>query len=161
MAADAIVFIVTWRRTYHVARLAREADIEVSLSSLLLRDGTVYFALLCIVNCITLITDMKMNKNGINSYITITISAILVLHMLLNLREASLRTDGMSTSSDLGGSHSATMPDIDFARGVDAFGASWNDAEDADIDEGYLEDDGGPEVDVTGSETAEIGSAEA
>ncbi|TFY57129.1 hypothetical protein EVJ58_g7214 [Rhodofomes roseus] len=53
------------------------------------------------------------------------------------------------------------MPDIDFARGVDAFGASWNDAEDADIDEGYLEDDGGPEVDVTGSETAEIGSAEA
>ncbi|KAH9829115.1 uncharacterized protein C8Q71DRAFT_728316 [Rhodofomes roseus] len=133
IAADGIVFIVTWRRTYNVVRLSREANIEVSLSSLLLRDGIIYFA----------------------------ISTILTSRMLLNLREASLRTNGASTSSHLGGSQLATMPDMDFARGVDAFGASWNDDEDADVDEGEFEDDDGLEREVIGSETAGIVLAEA
>ncbi|TFY61687.1 hypothetical protein EVJ58_g4343 [Rhodofomes roseus] len=52
------------------------------------------------------------------------------------------------------------MSDLQFSRGVDAFVVSWNDDEDADIDEGEFEDDGGLEVEMTGSET-EIGSAEA
>lgn len=39
MAADAIAFVVTWRRTYRVVRLSREANFEASFSSLLLRDG--------------------------------------------------------------------------------------------------------------------------
>ncbi|KAH9829110.1 uncharacterized protein C8Q71DRAFT_912057, partial [Rhodofomes roseus] len=57
IAADAIVFVVTWRRTYDVVRLSREANIKVSLSSLLLRDGAIYFVSLCIVNCITVATS--------------------------------------------------------------------------------------------------------
>lgn len=82
--------------------------------------------------------------------------------MLLNLREAGLRTNGhcTSTSSNLGASQSATMSDLCFSRGVNAFGASWNDSEDADIDDDEIVDDEGLEVEVTRSETAEIGSAE-
>ncbi|TFY61701.1 hypothetical protein EVJ58_g4344 [Rhodofomes roseus] len=55
------------------------------------------------------------------------------------------------------------MSDLHFARGVDAFGASWNDDEDTDIDEDEFEDDGGLEVEMTRMdiETAEIASAEA
>ncbi|TFY57127.1 hypothetical protein EVJ58_g7216 [Rhodofomes roseus] len=160
IAADGIVFIVTWRRTYNVVRLSREANIEVSLSSLLLRDGMIYFASLFTVNCIIIATNWTTYGSLFN-YLTLPISTVLLSRMLLNLREASLRANGASTSSHLGGSQSATMPDIDFARGVGAFGASWNDNEDAGVDEGEFEDDGGLELEVVGSETAEIVSAEA
>ncbi|TFY65396.1 hypothetical protein EVJ58_g2007 [Rhodofomes roseus] len=80
--------------------------------------------------------------------------------MLLNLREAGLRASGhdASTSSDLRMPKLAT---IDFARAVESFGASWNDEEDTDIDEGELEDAEGLEVEMTAREPAEIGSAEA
>lgn len=43
ITADAIILVVTWRNTYETMRLARQANVEVPLSSLLLRDGTLYF----------------------------------------------------------------------------------------------------------------------
>ncbi|KAH9829103.1 uncharacterized protein C8Q71DRAFT_863546 [Rhodofomes roseus] len=159
MAADALVFIVTWRRTYHVARLSRQANVQASLSTLLLRDGVVYFASLFILNCICIATYFSTSTGM--TYITVSLSSIILSRMLLNLREASLRADGhgASTSFNLRASKIGT---IDFARAVDAFGASWNEDEDADIDEGELVDDEGLEIEMTGSETEEIGeSAEA
>ncbi|TFY55989.1 hypothetical protein EVJ58_g7908 [Rhodofomes roseus] len=50
------------------------------------------------------------------------------------------------------------MPDIAFSRGVDAFGASWHDNGDADIDEDEFEDDGEMKLEVMGSKTEEIRS---
>lgn len=37
--ADAVVLIVTWRKTYHTAQLARQANLSASLAVILLRDG--------------------------------------------------------------------------------------------------------------------------
>ncbi|KAH9829116.1 uncharacterized protein C8Q71DRAFT_891583 [Rhodofomes roseus] len=181
IAADAIVFMVIWRRTYHVARLSREQSIEAStVSSLLLRDGAIYFALvtpvpvpvdsnkgsfirsLFILNSITIITDLK-TVVPIDS-MTIPLTSIIISRMLLNLREAGLQgqanSHDPSTSSHLGASQPATgISDLHFSRGVSAFGASWNDDEDGEIDEGEIVDDEGQEVEMMGRETAEIESA--
>ena len=37
--ADAIVVIVTWRKTYHTIVLARQADTRTPMSEILLREG--------------------------------------------------------------------------------------------------------------------------
>ncbi|TFY64159.1 hypothetical protein EVJ58_g2805 [Rhodofomes roseus] len=183
MAADAMVFIVTWRRTYHVVRGFRQVNIKTSLNSLLLRDGAIYFMYvlsdytvpvvlnselfirwILIVNCIVMITNLAPIDQRVPDSVTIPISTILLSRMLLNLREAGLRTNvhGAPVSSDtLGASQSATISDLDFSpRGVDAFGASWNDDEGVGMDEGEIVDNDELELEMMGSETTKIGSAE-
>ncbi|KAH9829099.1 uncharacterized protein C8Q71DRAFT_791736 [Rhodofomes roseus] len=164
MAADAMVFIVTWRRTYHVVRGFRQVNIKTSLNSLLLRDGAIYFIWILIVNCIVMITNLAPIDQRVPEPVTIPISTILLSRMLLNLREAGLRTNvhGAPVSSDtLGASQSATISDLDFSpRGVDAFGASWNDDEGVGMDEGEIVDNDELELEMMGSETTKIGSAE-
>ena len=39
IAADLLVMVATWARTYELRKLAASANIKASLSSLLLRDG--------------------------------------------------------------------------------------------------------------------------
>ena len=40
IVADAVVFIVIWRQTYHVVRLALREKAFASLSTVILRDGS-------------------------------------------------------------------------------------------------------------------------
>ncbi|KZT66173.1 hypothetical protein DAEQUDRAFT_798175 [Daedalea quercina L-15889] len=132
-AADAIVFIITWRCTYHVIRLARQENIKASLSSLLLRDdaaGTIYFALLFIMNCLCIVTYLLEVFTGL-SYLAIALSSIVLSRLLLNLLEASLSADSVSRSLD-GGTASS---DIRFSRGVDVFGATLS------LDQDYDDED--------------------
>ncbi|EPT01760.1 hypothetical protein FOMPIDRAFT_1048360 [Fomitopsis schrenkii] len=156
--SEAIVLIVTWRRTYSTSRFFRERSLRVSISTLLLRDGTVYFASLFIVNCITIATFFT-DLGTMSSYVALILTNILLSRMLLNLREASLRVHDVSTSANLGVSQSTTMSDLRFAQSVRDFGASWNDGEDADIGESEVMDDEETGVEMMPCATAEIGES--
>lgn len=51
---DLIVLTITWYRTFKLARHASRNHMKESLSSLLLRDGTIYFVLLTLVTVINM-----------------------------------------------------------------------------------------------------------
>ncbi|EPT01771.1 hypothetical protein FOMPIDRAFT_91611 [Fomitopsis schrenkii] len=143
-----------------MTRFLREASLGVSISTSLLRDGTVYFASLFILNCITIATYFTTTLNNtLSSYLTLILTSILLSRMLLNLREAGLRVNDVSTSANLGVSQSTTMSDLRFAQSVRDFGASWNDGEDADIGESEFMDDEETGVEMTPCATAEIGES--
>jgi len=150
IGADAVVFIVIWHRTYHMTRLARRENIEASLSALILRDGAIYFVLLLIMNSFGLATYVLEYFNGIAFLITAS-STIILSHLLLNLRKASL------SASDGASSAPPTNPsDIDFSPRPDVFGAtlsiSWVDGVDQDAEDG---DDGPGDVGI-GELSAEL-----
>lgn len=42
IVADAIVIIVTWRKTYHTVRLARQSGTRTPMSEILLREGGLF-----------------------------------------------------------------------------------------------------------------------
>ncbi|KAH9829077.1 uncharacterized protein C8Q71DRAFT_863522 [Rhodofomes roseus] len=137
IAADAIVLIVTWCRTYRIRRLARQENIHAPLTSLLLRDGTIYFGLLVVINCLNIIFEGNTNQafDGFVFFGT-AFSSIILSRFCLNLREV-----GRTTNDVLSSIQTTPLSDLHFSRGVDGFGASlsfrWDDsAENVDADTG-------------------------
>ncbi|KZT63693.1 hypothetical protein DAEQUDRAFT_99500 [Daedalea quercina L-15889] len=53
IAADAIILIVTWCRSFRAMQLARAMSVPAPLYTLLLRDGTIHFGLLAIFNLLS------------------------------------------------------------------------------------------------------------
>ncbi|KAI9063139.1 hypothetical protein FKP32DRAFT_1572420 [Trametes sanguinea] len=88
---DVLVLITTWWQTYSLRRLAVQANMQVSLATLLVRDGTIYFLVLLAMNTF----HIAFSLTGRFTY-TITfeepLTTILISRFLLNLREASMST---------------------------------------------------------------------
>ncbi|KAJ2991220.1 hypothetical protein NUW54_g8256 [Trametes sanguinea] len=92
---DVLVLITTWWQTYSLRRLAVQANMQVSLATLLVRDGTIYFLVLLAMNTF----HIAFSLTGRFTY-TITfeepLTTILISRFLLNLREASMSTGQLS-----------------------------------------------------------------
>ncbi|KIP06895.1 hypothetical protein PHLGIDRAFT_443062 [Phlebiopsis gigantea 11061_1 CR5-6] len=50
IAGDLLVIVLIWIKTYNVSRQARHLNIKTSLTTLFLRDGSIYFLVLLVVN---------------------------------------------------------------------------------------------------------------
>jgi len=83
---DVVILLVTWWKTYATTRMAREANLEKSLSQLLLRDGTLYFLGLLILNIGTLTYYLVTGIVSSLETIMDSIQSIIVARFLLNLR---------------------------------------------------------------------------
>ncbi|OCH87695.1 hypothetical protein OBBRIDRAFT_837171 [Obba rivulosa] len=89
IAADILILFVTWSKTYGTLRNARRSDIKVPISTLLLRDGTLYFIVLLVVNIMNIVgwyTDVFVETASLFST---PLSSIIITHFLLNLRQAA------------------------------------------------------------------------
>lgn len=111
---DLIVLIITWYRTYKLARHASRNHMKTSLSSLLLRDGTLHFVLLTLVTVINMAT---WPSPGIVSqditYFQATIPNIVICRFLLNLRQL----DGASGMSMAAQDHELSTTDYHGSNG--------------------------------------------
>lgn len=96
---DLIVLTITWYRTFKLARHASRNHMKESLSSLLLRDGTIYFVLLTLVTVINMAmtTSPSLVSQDI-TYFQATIPNIVICRFLLNLRQLD-GASGMSTAT--------------------------------------------------------------
>jgi len=125
IASDVLILAVTWIKTWSIHRDLKLANINsgklnVSLSGLLLRDGTIYFAvLLCInISCLVLDTTPKVVLNPVSSFID-SIVAILLCRLILNLRSFDMDNTSISTTK------TRHVTSIQFAHAVlDNIGAS-------------------------------------
>ncbi|KAI0672862.1 hypothetical protein C8Q78DRAFT_685048 [Trametes maxima] len=88
-----LVLGVTWVKTYGSVRLAREnhLDISLSLMTVLLRDGSIYFTIWTILNTLH-IAGVYVEPIRYLTIFTDAITSIIVAHFILNLREVASGT---------------------------------------------------------------------
>ncbi|KAH9935343.1 uncharacterized protein B0H18DRAFT_1114102 [Fomitopsis serialis] len=103
IAVDLLVLLVTWKETYGIQRSANAMNVKTSIVTLLLRDGTVYFGVLLVINIICLILWVTNVLQAASTFSTAhthgflpgRLNTILLSRFFLNLRETSgLRSDG-------------------------------------------------------------------
>ncbi|KAL4248423.1 hypothetical protein ABKN59_008111 [Abortiporus biennis] len=94
LLCEVIVLLATWAKTYTIWKESRSIGFHAPITTLLLRDGTVYFGFMVMINIIAVVLNVihSPDSNEATTYFT-SFSSILISRMMLNLRE------GTSTSS--------------------------------------------------------------
>jgi len=96
--ADTLVLLVTWRVTYSTKRSAEKANIRMSVSGLLFRDGTLFFAALTILNIVHIICFMTGTFSQFSVFLEV-LTSILISRFFLNLRQACSPSDANTLAS--------------------------------------------------------------
>ncbi|TCD60743.1 hypothetical protein EIP91_009611 [Steccherinum ochraceum] len=87
IASDTLVIVLTWVKTFGLRRVAARLHLRGSLSSILLRDGTVYFAIILALNAVQLATEeSNVIWNPVPIFIDV-FTTILISRFILNLRQ--------------------------------------------------------------------------
>ncbi|KAI0704488.1 hypothetical protein C8T65DRAFT_696536 [Cerioporus squamosus] len=131
IVSDALLMGLTWwALPKHTISFATIRKTGVSLTTVLLRDGTLYFGVLLIMNVLHLafsLTSMfGFTDNGASNVTAFTevVTAVLVSRFLLNLQEANkVAIKGMCSMDQL-----STIPEtqtISFARFIGSMGESF------------------------------------
>ncbi|OCH91458.1 hypothetical protein OBBRIDRAFT_526138 [Obba rivulosa] len=89
MSADGLVLLVTWANTYRTVRIAWRNNIRSPLGATLLRDGTLYFVLLLMLNVITIMRNITSIFAFTLSGFSTPYFSMAISHFLLNLRRVA------------------------------------------------------------------------
>ncbi|KAI0705305.1 hypothetical protein C8T65DRAFT_652980 [Cerioporus squamosus] len=115
--AELIVIITTWKRTFKICRAQLTPNSSYSIASVMLRDGSLYFMMLFVLNIVvfvlpwTFLRDPSGEKGWIDNmsqYMINPISSIVLARFILNIRSADARKSGLSTS--------VSMTDLQFGK---------------------------------------------
>ncbi|EKM56378.1 uncharacterized protein PHACADRAFT_207631 [Phanerochaete carnosa HHB-10118-sp] len=98
IAADILVLILTWIKSFKQFQVMTQFRFRSSVSAVLLRDGTVYFIALLVINILQLLTFLNSPFEGayIDGFLQ-TMPSVLVSRFMLNLRQLN-RTAGENNS---------------------------------------------------------------
>ncbi|KZT70574.1 hypothetical protein DAEQUDRAFT_764460 [Daedalea quercina L-15889] len=117
IAADAMVLLVTWRHLRGTLKSQRIGTNRISLGLLLLRDGTLYFVLLLLLNIAQIIAvlDFGQNFDPIPDFI-LPLTSVIIARFILNLRRFSqstgdpLESHSWTTGPEEGRGHHRSLP---------------------------------------------------
>ncbi|OBZ72798.1 hypothetical protein A0H81_07334 [Grifola frondosa] len=93
IASDALVLAVTWSKTYQLRKAAQQAQVKASLLTLLLRDGTIYFVVLLILNALHIVFNFVEQVPFVSIFAD-AFTSILISRFILNLREVDIHVHG-------------------------------------------------------------------
>lgn len=101
IACDATVILVTWSNMYSTVRvLSGETQLSGrGLSWLMLRDGSLYFIALLLLNVIDMVTYYLNHLIGNLTAFILPLSSVLISRLLFNLRDATHRYEEGNTPS--------------------------------------------------------------
>ncbi|KAI0700641.1 hypothetical protein BC835DRAFT_1304078 [Cytidiella melzeri] len=131
--ADVIVIIATWSKTFQTYRDARRHGFAAPLVTLLLRDGTIYFIVLLIMNVLVVLCNNvpPLEKFDFASPFLENFTSIIMCRLIINLRQVhhdntvvnpSRYTTTIQFAADMGQPlYSASM---DNGRGISAGSAT-------------------------------------
>lgn len=88
ISADALVIFLIWIKTYRLSKQTRSLGMSMGVSAMLMRDGTIYFITLLVVNVCHLIIYETKGLPYISIFIP-TVTAVLISRFLLNLRQVN------------------------------------------------------------------------
>ncbi|KAI0337148.1 hypothetical protein BDW22DRAFT_1349368 [Trametopsis cervina] len=97
ITADLILLIVTWIKTFGALRDLKEFGIQMEISQLMLRDGTLYFLVFLAMNLGQIVLFQTAGISLVAPFI-LPVTSILVSRFVLNLRWASHQ---MNRTSDV------------------------------------------------------------
>ncbi|KAI0774510.1 hypothetical protein C8Q74DRAFT_840811 [Fomes fomentarius] len=128
ISSDLLVMCITWKATYKTSREIKVLGQGTSLSSILFRNGTLYFGILAMLNILHLSStlfsifngDRISYQNDPTSIIVLfsePLTAILVSRFLMDLQEAS----NAATHQH---SHISSMSTLHFSRVIGSLGSS-------------------------------------
>ncbi|KAJ3554875.1 hypothetical protein NM688_g2883 [Phlebia brevispora] len=93
IAADVIAIVTTWIKTYRNVRQATSIGMNASFSETLLRYGTMYFVILCVVHLVDLLITLLpafQETDPVNAFAAI-LPNVIVCRFLINLRQVNSR----------------------------------------------------------------------
>ncbi|RPD76860.1 hypothetical protein L226DRAFT_569102 [Lentinus tigrinus ALCF2SS1-7] len=149
ISLDVVVLGITWYRTAGIVKAARSVNVDTSVVSVLLRDGTTYFFMTLAINIAGIVTLVAgLNSLSVEASVQVFLSvqwtspetlmphslnAVTMSRFILNLRVASSHAGGASRTL-------STLPpqvsDIDFSSSVlGNIGASVEFTGDSDCDD--------------------------
>ncbi|KAI0667279.1 hypothetical protein C8Q78DRAFT_1106137 [Trametes maxima] len=152
--SDGLVVILTFKKTFKVYTITRRIRLRGDYSSLILRDGAVYFLAICMLNLAAIVFITMTGTNLLNDLI-VTLSAIMMARFLLNLRDHRARLE--DASFDLGSTtkltSSTARTSLRFQPGMlDTMGGSLGMGSRGDGMDGDDVEDEDEEMDGDGSE---------
>ncbi|KAH9850484.1 hypothetical protein C2E23DRAFT_887375 [Lenzites betulinus] len=87
IVGDSIVLAVTWWKTYKIKKEAELAHVQTSLVDLLLRDGTLYFGTMLLMNLLHILINFIVRVSFLGD-IADVMTSVLVSRFIMNLRDA-------------------------------------------------------------------------
>ncbi|KAI0917022.1 hypothetical protein AcW2_007265 [Taiwanofungus camphoratus] len=116
-----MALLVTWRSTYRIKMNAYRANIRAPLVTLLLRDGTLYFIVLLILNIVQM--TVRSVRFEYSSFLIAPACAIAISRFLMNLRQIYYGSDNMTTGLRTSQSqpHSSERRGLKFASLASSF----------------------------------------
>ncbi|KAL4253657.1 hypothetical protein ABKN59_003739 [Abortiporus biennis] len=90
LAYDVLVLVFTLIKTLRIRQMTLRLNTRPRLVTLLLRDGSIYFSLLLLMNVTQLGLSTKIQANVASPYFVPPITSILMSRFLLNLRRVHL-----------------------------------------------------------------------
>ncbi|KAI0781922.1 hypothetical protein C8Q75DRAFT_812067 [Abortiporus biennis] len=111
---DALILIMTWAKTAGIRRIlkSQQVNTDCSIVIYLLRDGTIYFLCLMILNAVTLMGVKTLTTGGVPIVLQ-SVTSILISRFMLNLRGVYLPKDDSSDSF-----HPSKISDLHFASSI-------------------------------------------
>ncbi|KAJ3478192.1 hypothetical protein NLI96_g9926 [Meripilus lineatus] len=70
--SDIIILVLTWTKTYGIKKAAAQAGLRTSLSTLILRDGTLYFGVRVIIDVVSILTTFVLPLTSTPSGVLLT-----------------------------------------------------------------------------------------
>ncbi|EIW53064.1 uncharacterized protein TRAVEDRAFT_53479 [Trametes versicolor FP-101664 SS1] len=117
IVGDALVLAVTWWKTYRLKKAADAAHMKTSIFELLLRDGTIYFGTMLVLNVLHIIINFVEQVSFMGD-IADVLTSILVSRFLMNLRALDAQQTGQTSTNDAPGTwHAVTGAGNDSAGG--------------------------------------------
>ncbi|TCD64573.1 hypothetical protein EIP91_003900 [Steccherinum ochraceum] len=84
IAVDAVALALTWVKTASLVRLMAKVEVKLTLTTMLLRDGTVYFCVLIVMKVLFLFFFRVGDE--ISDFAAMQLYSIMTSHFILNLR---------------------------------------------------------------------------
>ncbi|KAJ8473889.1 hypothetical protein ONZ51_g7565 [Trametes cubensis] len=117
-AYDGLVLLFTLMKTARVRRAAMSLDTSPSLMALILRDGTLYFLLLVLMNIAQIVVAAKIPGNNFIAFFISPLTSILISRFLLNLRQVARSSDSDCDDTTETVVMSTGFPSIHLSTGV-------------------------------------------
>ncbi|KAH9850483.1 hypothetical protein C2E23DRAFT_887374 [Lenzites betulinus] len=97
IVGDAIVLAVTWWKTYRIKKAADAAQMRTSIVDLILRDGTIYFATMLLLNVLHIVINFVETVSFMGD-IANTLTSILISRFIMNLRDIDGKDTGQNSA---------------------------------------------------------------
>ncbi|KAF8464524.1 hypothetical protein JB92DRAFT_3102940 [Gautieria morchelliformis] len=117
LVLDTVIFLLTVLRLVKVVASGKQSTTSARLISVMLRDGVLYFLIICIVNganvLLIQLPSVSMDLRPLNTEFTVNITVILVSRHFLNLRDAARPTTNLNSTlvGNLGKELQTAAPD--------------------------------------------------